>query len=43
VAGLPTISSDSIEPSRGSSPRSALSSAPSGLLTPTIRSNPGED
>jgi len=32
-----------IECSRGSSPGSALSSAPSGLLTPTVGSNQGED
>lgn len=40
---LPSISSVNIEASRGSSPGSILSSAPSGLLTPTVGSNPGED
>ena len=39
---LTTISAHAIEGSRGSSPGSALSSAPSGLLTPTVGSNPGE-
>jgi len=42
-AGLSTISSHNIEASRGSSPGSVLSSAPSGLLTPTVGSNLGED
>ena len=42
-ASLPTITSHNIDGSRDSSPGSALSSAPSGLLTPTLGSNPGED
>ena len=42
-AGLSTISSHNMEASRGSSPGSVLSSAPSGLLTPMVGSNPGED
>jgi len=42
-AGLSIISSDNMDPSRGSSLGSVLSSAPSGLLTPTVGSNPGED
>lgn len=41
--GLPIISSHNIEASRGSTPGSVLSSAPSGLLTPTVGSNPAED
>ena len=42
-AGLSTISSHNIEASHGSSAGSVLSSAPSGLLTPAVESNPGED
>ena len=41
-ADVPIISSHNIEASRGSSPGSVLSSAPSGLLTPTVGSNPRE-
>jgi len=41
--GPPIISSHNIEASRGSSPGSVLSSAPSRLLIPTLGSNPGED
>jgi len=43
TASLTTIAAHAVESSRGSSPGSALSSAPSGLLTPTVGSNPGED
>ena len=43
TATLTTISAHNVEGSGGSSPGSALSSAPSELLTPTIGSNPGED
>ena len=42
-APLSSISSVNLEASRGSSPGSVLSSAPSGLLTPTVGSNPEED
>jgi len=42
-AGLSGISSVNIEASHGSSLGSVLSSAPSGLLTPTVGSNTGED
>ena len=42
-APLASLSSVNLEASRGSSPGSVLSSAPSGLLTPTVGSNPGED
>lgn len=43
TASLTTYPVHAIEGSRGSSPGSVLSSAPSGLLTPTVGSNPGED
>ena len=42
-ASVTTIVGHAIENSQGSSPGSVLSSAPSGLLTPTVGSNPGED
>ena len=42
-ASLTISTVHSIEGSRGISPGSALSSAPSGLLTPTVGSNQGED
>ena len=43
TASLTTFPAHAIEGSHGSSPGSILSSAPSGLLTPTVGSNPGED
>jgi len=43
TASLITIAAHAVESSRGSSPGSTLSSAPSGLLTGTVGSNPGED
>jgi len=40
---LTTIAAPGIAGSRGRSPRGVISSAPSGLSTPTIGRNPGKD